>query len=73
MTTLVNPAGDIRSSLHHQGADACVQAHLLQVDGSIGEDDSATFEIHLTEQDDGGQRQLLNRKTSRLRSSLLTW
>lgn len=54
-TTAIKPAGDIHSSLHHQGTDVCVQAHLLQVNGSVCEDYSATFEVRLAEQDDGGQ------------------
>lgn len=55
-------SGVLHSSLHQQGAHVCVQAHLLQVDGSLPEDGPATPEVHLAEQDDGGQRKLLNKK-----------
>lgn len=54
---------DVHSSLHHQGAYACVEACLQQVLGSVCQHDSATSTVHLTEQDDGGQRKLLNKKT----------
>lgn len=54
---------DIHSSLHHQGAYACVEACLQQVHGSISQHHSATSAAHLTEQHDGWQRELLNKKT----------
>lgn len=55
--------GDIHSSLHHQGACACVEACLQQVHSSVSQHRSATSAANLAEQDDGGQRELLNKKT----------
>lgn len=55
---------DVHSSLHHQGAYVCIQAGLQQVHRSIGQHHSATPAAHLTEQDDGGQRELLYNKNT---------
>lgn len=54
---------DIHSSLHHQGAYARVHACLPQVHSSISQHRSAPSTAVVTEQDDGGQRKLLEKKT----------
>lgn len=61
-------SSDVHSSLHHQGARACVQAGLLQVDGALGENHLASSAAELTEGQDGGQRELLARDTDKFSS-----
>ena len=63
---------DIHSSLHHQGACACVQAGLLQVQSFMTQDHPATPAAHLTEQHNGGQRKLLSKEEKKICSCIIS-
>ncbi|TNN62026.1 hypothetical protein EYF80_027764 [Liparis tanakae] len=65
VTAFIQHPPRARTATHH-GADVGVQAGLQQVHGSGGQRHSASSTARLTEQDDGGQRQLLNEETTEM-------